>query len=62
MYLIGVITTDGVIDGNKAAINSRIEAEDRTFAYRISDTVCVTQMMCGQSSWPRLPYMLDFDC
>ncbi|MDC0062888.1 ASKHA domain-containing protein [Candidatus Puniceispirillum sp.] len=43
MYLAGVITMDGVIDGNKAAISSRIEADDRTFAYRITDTVSVTQ-------------------
>ncbi len=43
MYLAGVITMDGVIDGNKAAISSRIEAHDRTFAYRITDTVSVTQ-------------------
>ena len=34
---------DGVIDGSKAAQNSRIEADDRTFSYRITDTVSVTQ-------------------
>ena len=43
MYLAGVITMDGVIDGNKAKISSRIEADDRTFAYRITDTVRITQ-------------------
>ncbi|MDA8536283.1 ASKHA domain-containing protein [Alphaproteobacteria bacterium] len=43
MYLAGIITMDGVIDGSKAAQNSRIEADDRTFSYRITDTVSVTQ-------------------
>ena len=43
MYLAGVITMNGVIDGNKGLISSRIEADDRTFAYRITDTVSVTQ-------------------
>jgi uncharacterized 2Fe-2S/4Fe-4S cluster protein (DUF4445 family) len=43
LYLAGVITMDGVIDGSKAAISSRIEADDRTFAYRITDTISVTQ-------------------
>jgi len=43
MYLAGIITMDGMIDGTKAAVNSRIEADDRTFTYRITDTVSVTQ-------------------
>ena len=43
MYLAGLITADGVIDGAKAAQSSRIENDGRTFAYRISDTVSVTQ-------------------
>ncbi|MBT6122205.1 MAG: DUF4445 domain-containing protein [Candidatus Puniceispirillum sp.] len=43
MYLSGIITMDGVIDGDKAAISPRIEADDRTFRYRVSDTVTVTQ-------------------
>ncbi|MDC1383261.1 ASKHA domain-containing protein [Candidatus Puniceispirillum sp.] len=43
MYLAGIITMDGVIDGSKATTSSRIEANDRTFAYRITDTVTVTQ-------------------
>ena len=42
MYLAEIITMDGVIDG-KMAENSRIEADDRTFFYRITDTVSVTQ-------------------
>ena len=32
MYLAGIVTADGVIDGSKAAINPRIEADGRTFA------------------------------
>ena len=43
MYLAEIITMDGVIDGSKATQNSRIEADDRTFSYRITDTVSVTQ-------------------
>lgn len=43
MYLAGIITMDGVIDGTKAAISSRIEADHRTFAYRITDAITVTQ-------------------
>ena len=43
MYLAEVITADGVIDGAKAAKSNRIESDGRTFAYRISDTVSVTQ-------------------
>ena len=43
MYLSGIITMDGVIDGDKATISPRIEADDRTFRYRVSDNVTVTQ-------------------
>ena len=43
MYLAEVITANGVIDGAKAAKSKRIESDGRTFAYRISDTVSVTQ-------------------
>ena len=43
MYLAEIITMDGVIDGSKATQNSRIEADKRTFSYRITETVSVTQ-------------------
>jgi len=33
MYLAGIITTDGVIDGGMAARSPRIVAQDRTFGY-----------------------------
>ena len=43
MYLAGIITEDGVIDGAKAAISPRIIEDRRTFSYRVSDTVVITQ-------------------
>ena len=43
MYLAGIITMDGVIDGKKAIINPRIKADGRTFCYRLTDNVAVTQ-------------------
>jgi uncharacterized 2Fe-2S/4Fe-4S cluster protein (DUF4445 family) len=35
MYLAGILTSDGVIDGSKAARTPRIQAEGRTFTYQI---------------------------
>ena len=35
MYLAGVVTQDGVIDGSLAAINPRIQPDGRTFSYEI---------------------------
>ncbi|MCE2516316.1 MAG: DUF4445 domain-containing protein [Alphaproteobacteria bacterium] len=43
MYLAGIITEDGEIDGSKAAVSPRIEEDGRTFRYRVSDNVTVTQ-------------------
>jgi len=43
MYLAGIITEDGVINGEKSAVSSRIEPDQRTFRYRVSDTVVITQ-------------------
>ena len=43
MYLSGILSTDGVIDGDVAARSPRIEEDGRTFSYRISDNVVVTQ-------------------
>ena len=37
MYLAGILSADGVIDGAKAALSERIEADGRTFAYRLHD-------------------------
>ena len=35
MYLAGVVTQDGVIDGGLAAMNARIQPDGRTFSYEI---------------------------
>ena len=43
MYLAGIISEDGVIDGTLAAKTDRIIEDGRTFSYRVSDTVTVTQ-------------------
>ena len=43
MYLAGIITEDGEVDGKKAAVSPRIEEDGRTFKYRVSDNVTVTQ-------------------
>ena len=43
MYLAEILTADGVINGAKATSTPRIEADGRTFAYRVSDNVVVTQ-------------------
>ena len=43
MYLAGIITEDGEIDGKKSAVSPRIEEDGRTFRYRVSENVTVTQ-------------------
>ena len=43
MYLSGIISEDGVIDGALADKTDRIFEDGRTFSYRISETVSVTQ-------------------
>ncbi|MEL0302520.1 MAG: ASKHA domain-containing protein [Rhodobiaceae bacterium] len=43
MYLAEILTSDGVINGARAARSPRIEEDGRTFAYRVSDNVVVTQ-------------------
>ncbi|MGC6516635.1 MAG: ASKHA domain-containing protein [Candidatus Puniceispirillaceae bacterium] len=43
MYLAGIISEDGVIDGALAEKSDRIIEDGRTFSYRVSDTVTVTQ-------------------
>ncbi|NNE73182.1 MAG: DUF4445 domain-containing protein [Acidimicrobiales bacterium] len=49
LHLSGVISTDGVIDGTLAARTDRIEADDRTFKYRLhgdlgaADALYITQ-------------------
>jgi len=46
MYLAGILTSDGVIDGALAARNPRVVADGRTFAYTLHEgppTVRITQ-------------------
>jgi uncharacterized 2Fe-2S/4Fe-4S cluster protein (DUF4445 family) len=43
MYLAGILTTDGVIDGNQAARSERIIEDGRTFSYVIHDGIAVVQ-------------------
>jgi uncharacterized 2Fe-2S/4Fe-4S cluster protein (DUF4445 family) len=43
MYLAGVLTADGVVDGGVASRSPRIESDGRTFSYRIAENVVVTQ-------------------
>ena len=47
MYLAGVVTMDGVIDGTKAATNCRIEAEGRTFVIAFLIRLASPRMTCG---------------
>ena len=46
MFLAGIIDADGVVQGDLAATNPRIIAEDRTFSYLLHDgdvRICITQ-------------------
>lgn len=43
MVLTGLLKTDGAIDGGMAARTPRIESDGRTFSYRLSPEVVVTQ-------------------
>ena len=43
MYLCGILTQDGVIDGAMAQRSKRVEKDGRTFAYRVAKNVVVTQ-------------------
>ncbi len=38
MFLAGIISEDGVLDGTKAAVSSRIYEDKRTFSYKLWDT------------------------
>lgn len=43
MYLAGILRHDGIIDGAQAARSPRIEADGRTFAYRLTPEVSIVQ-------------------
>ena len=56
MYLAGIITEDGVIDGSLAEKSSRIIPNDRTFSYLLHDgeqRIVVTQNDVRQIQLPR---------
>ena len=43
MYLAGIITTDGIIDGGLVSKTDRVVADGRTFSYVLSSSISVTQ-------------------
>ena len=43
MYLTGIISEDGVINGALSSKTKRIEKSGRTFCYRITDDIVITQ-------------------
>ena len=43
MYLTGLISEDGVINGALCSATQRIEKSDRTFQYRVTDQIAITQ-------------------
>ncbi len=62
MFLAGIVTEDGVIDGDLAARTPRIVADGRTFSYVLHEGDGVTgpargsrspRTTCGRSSSPR---------
>ena len=57
MYLAGILSQDGVIDGALAARSARIEPQGRTFSYLIRDgepeLADHARTTCAPSSSPR---------
>ena len=43
MYLTGIISEDGVINGALSSETKRIEQSGRTFRYRVADNIVITQ-------------------
>ena len=43
MYLAGIITTDGIIDGGLVSKTDRVVPDGRTFSYVLSSSISVTQ-------------------
>ena len=43
LYLAGVISTDGVIDGTLTEKNDKIFLDGRTYSYKLTDTISITQ-------------------
>jgi uncharacterized 2Fe-2S/4Fe-4S cluster protein (DUF4445 family) len=49
LFLAGVITSDGVIDGSLAARSHRIEPDDRTFSYVLHDVPGAPRLVITQN-------------
>ncbi|MDE0811248.1 MAG: ASKHA domain-containing protein [Alphaproteobacteria bacterium] len=43
MFIAGILTTDGIIDGGVAARSDRVFEDGRTFSYRLTAEVSITQ-------------------
>ena len=43
MYLAGILTTDGIVDGTLATKSERVVPDGRTFSYKLADGVTITQ-------------------
>ena len=43
LYLAGVISPDGVIDGTLAKQNDKVFLDGRTYSYRLTETISITQ-------------------
>ncbi len=43
MFLSGILSSDGIINGHLSKINKRIEKNGRTYSYRLSEKVIITQ-------------------
>ena len=43
MFLAGILTTDGIVDGTLATKSERVVPDGRTFAYKLADGVTITQ-------------------
>jgi uncharacterized 2Fe-2S/4Fe-4S cluster protein (DUF4445 family) len=49
LFLAGVITSDGVVDGSLAARSERIEADERTFSYVLHDAPGAPRLLVTQN-------------
>ena len=43
MYLAGIISEDGVINGALSSKTKRIEKSGRTFCYKVTEQIAITQ-------------------
>ena len=62
MYLSGIISEDGVIDGSLSARSERIIEDGGTFSYRVCDNVTITQNDVRAIQLPRQLFMQALNC